>query len=57
MQKTIALLRGFVREDDGQDLVEYGLLAVLICVVAIGAVATLGQTINTAFWQVIANKF
>lgn len=43
--------------EDGQDLLEYGLLAALIAVVAIGAVATLGQTIFTLFWQVIQEAF
>jgi Flp pilus assembly pilin Flp len=43
--------------EDGQDLLEYGLLAALIAVVAIGAVATLGQTIFTMFWQTIQGAF
>jgi Flp pilus assembly pilin Flp len=45
------------RSDDGQDLLEYGLLMALIAVFAIGAVQTLGNTINTVFWQAIANNF
>ena len=46
------------REDDhGQDLLEYGLLAALIAIVALGAVSTVGQTIYTVFWQSIANNF
>jgi Flp pilus assembly pilin Flp len=43
--------------DDGQDLLEYGLLAALIAIVALGAVSTVGQTIYTVFWQSIANNF
>jgi Flp pilus assembly pilin Flp len=43
--------------EEGQDLLEYGLLAALIAVVAIGAVTTLGQTIYTVFWQVIQGAF
>ena len=42
------------RSDEGQDLVEYGLLAALIAVVAIGAVSSVGNIINTVFWQSIA---
>jgi Flp pilus assembly pilin Flp len=42
------------RDDDGQDLVEYGMLAALIALIAFGAVATVGNTINTVFWQTIA---
>jgi len=45
------------RSEDGQDLLEYGLLAALIAVIAIGAVATVGNTINTVFWKVIATNF
>jgi Flp pilus assembly pilin Flp len=44
-------------EDLGQDLLEYGLLAALIAIVALGAVSTVGQTIYTVFWQSIAQNF
>ena len=43
--------------DDGQDLLEYGLLMALIAVFAIGAVSAVGNTINTIFWQSIAANF
>jgi Flp pilus assembly pilin Flp len=43
--------------DEGQDLLEYGLLMALIAVFAIGAVSTLGNTVNTVFWQSIAANF
>ena len=39
---------------DGQDLLEYSLLVALIAIVAVGAVTTLGNTINSVLWQVIA---
>jgi Flp pilus assembly pilin Flp len=45
------------RADEGQDLLEYGLLMALIAIFAMGAVGTLGNTINTIFWQSIANNF
>ena len=45
------------RSEDGQDLLEYGLLAALIACIAIGAVTVVGNTINTVFWQVIAVNF
>jgi pilus assembly protein Flp/PilA len=47
----------FRRSEEGQDLLEYGLLMALIAVLAIGAVSTLGNTVNTVFWQVIASNF
>ena len=43
--------------DEGQDLLEYGLLMALIAIFAIGAVSTLGNTVNTVFWQAIASNF
>ena len=49
--------RTFARSEEGQDLIEYGLLAALIAVVAIGAVSTLGQTIYTVFWKTIQTNF
>jgi Flp pilus assembly pilin Flp len=49
--------RKFTRDEDGQDLIEYGLLVALIAIVALGAVATVGQTIYNVFWQAIAASF
>ena len=45
------------RLEDGQDLLEYGLLAALIAVIALGAVSMVGNTVNTVFWTSIANNF
>jgi Flp pilus assembly pilin Flp len=45
------------RSEEGQDLLEYGLLAALIAIVAISAVATVGQTIYTVFWKTIEAAF
>ena len=55
MQQVLAAIGRLAADDDGQDLLEYGLLAVLIAVVAMAGVTTLGNTINTVFWEVIAN--
>lgn len=43
--------------EEGQDLLEYGLLAALIAVVAFGAVSALGQTIYSVFWKTIGTAF
>jgi Flp pilus assembly pilin Flp len=40
--------------EDGQDLLEYALLVSLIALVAMSAVTTVGSTIKTVFWDVIA---
>jgi Flp pilus assembly pilin Flp len=49
--------RKLSRSEQGQDLLEYGLLAALIALVALGAVSSLGQTIYTVFWQTIQGAF
>jgi Flp pilus assembly pilin Flp len=54
--KRIAGTR-FRHSEDGQDLLEYGLLVALIAVVALGAVSAAGNALSTVFWNVIANNF
>ena len=43
-----------LRRDEGQDLLEYALLIALIALTAIGAVTSVGTTINDVFWQAIS---
>ncbi|MBW8866852.1 MAG: Flp family type IVb pilin [Acidobacteria bacterium] len=43
------------RRTDGQDLLEYGLLAALIALVAMAGISSVGQTIYTLFWRDIGN--
>lgn len=50
---TIDVWRRFARRDDGQDLLEYALLAALIAMIAVSAVTQVGSTIRTVFWDVI----
>jgi Flp pilus assembly pilin Flp len=45
-------LRRFVREDTGQDLVEYALLVALIALFCVGAVTFAGEQIDAAFTAV-----
>ncbi len=42
---------------DGQDLLEYGLLASLISIFAAGAVIVLGEQLDAVMWQTIAQNF
>jgi pilus assembly protein Flp/PilA len=52
MSAVVALVHKLVvRDDEGQDLMEYGLLVALIAIVAIAVVTTVGTTINTMFWE------
>ena len=39
-------LRAFVRNDEGQDLLEYALLVALIAIVCIVAITTTGTNVN-----------
>jgi pilus assembly protein Flp/PilA len=56
MEAVVALIRTLARSrDEGQDLIEYGLLAGLIAVIAVAAMTAVGTTINTLFWQTFAN--
>ena len=60
-EAAAALLRmanhNFPASEEGQDLLEYGLLAALIALVAIGTVTTFGQVIYGVFWQTIQAAF
>ena len=51
---TLAAIRRLAGRDDGQDLIEYGMLAALIALVAIASVASVGNVIFVTFWQNIA---
>ncbi len=49
MKKVQQLLAKFMREESGQDLIEYALIAALIALAAIGAMSTLGSDISNEF--------
>jgi pilus assembly protein Flp/PilA len=55
MNTVLIAVRRLVAKDDGQDLLEYGLLAVLIAVVVMAGVTTVGNKIFEVFWRQIAN--
>jgi Flp pilus assembly pilin Flp len=57
MQQLIDAARRLMRQPEGQDLLEYGLLAALIAIFAMGAVSILGNTIYNIFWNNIAQNF
>jgi pilus assembly protein Flp/PilA len=42
-------VKSFVRNEEGQDLLEYALLVALIALIAIGAVGTAGGVVSTIF--------
>jgi Flp pilus assembly pilin Flp len=51
MKHIWQLVAGFASRCDGQDLIEYGLLAALIAVIAIAAMTGVATTLNTLFYQ------
>ena len=54
MTTLLNVLRSFLRQDNGQDLLEYAMLIALISIFAMGAVSTVGDTINGVFWEAIS---
>ncbi len=46
------LLRNFHNDEAGQDLIEYGLIALLIALGAIAGMSNLAKSINAVFTQV-----
>jgi pilus assembly protein Flp/PilA len=49
------LLKRLWREEEGQDLVEYGLLLVLIALAAFAALAPMGSGVSTVFSAAASN--
>ena len=55
MSMLLNYVNSFVREEEGQDLLEYALLVALIALIAIGAVGMAGGSVQAIF-QSIANQ-
>jgi pilus assembly protein Flp/PilA len=53
MTQLLTSIARLVPDEEGQDLIEYGLLAALIAIVAIVGVTTVGNTIYSLFWNQI----
>ena len=53
MTQVLSVIGRLAQRDEGQDLIEYGLLAALIALVAMVGVTTLGDTIYNVFWKAI----
>ena len=43
------MIRSFFHKEDGQELVEYALILVLIAIVVIGVLTLLGNKVSTVF--------
>lgn len=49
MNRAKGLLQGLMKDESGQDLIEYALIAALIALGAIVAMGSLGNTISNQF--------
>jgi len=47
----LELMNKFIRDEEGQDLVEYALLLVFLALAAIAVLPTLGKAVNNVFSQ------
>ncbi len=57
MARMKAAFKRLVRHDEGQDLVEYGMLVALIVIVVVAALTPVANTITNVFWAPIAQNF
>jgi Flp pilus assembly pilin Flp len=55
MQTVMTAFNRLLVRDDGQDLVEYGLLVVLIALIAIAGITFLGHTVEAVLWEPLAH--
>jgi pilus assembly protein Flp/PilA len=54
VMRLVNMLRTFVNNDEGQDLLEYALLVALIAIVAVAAVTAAGTTVDAVFKDIAA---
>ena len=47
-----AKMIGFIKDEDGATAIEYGLIAALVSVAAIGALSAMGNSLTTLFGTV-----
>ena len=52
--QLVNAVKSFVRNEEGQDLLEYALLVALIALVAVGAVTLAGKNVSTIFNNIAA---
>jgi len=51
LKLATTMLKDFLKDESGQDLVEYALLLVFIALAAIAVLPTLGKAVNNVFSQ------
>jgi pilus assembly protein Flp/PilA len=50
-KNMLELMKKFMKDEEGQDLVEYALLLVFLALAAIAVLPTLGKAVNNVFSQ------
>jgi pilus assembly protein Flp/PilA len=53
-EDVMQLVKSFIRNEEGQDLLEYALLVALIALVAVAAVTAAGGSVKTIFEKIAA---
>ena len=56
-REITARLMALIANEDGQDLLEYSMLAALIALGAVGALRSVGDTLNSLWWEPISGAF
>ena len=57
MKAILNRVQNFIRSEDGPTATEYAVMLALIIVVAIAAITTLGQSVNSTFTNVNSSAF
>ncbi len=52
MSRMLKVLRGLHKDESGQDLIEYALIAALIAFAAIAGMSSLASSLNLAFSKI-----
>ena len=52
MSKLVRFVKQFVRREEGATMIEYGLLAALVSIAALGALQILGPALSSIFTTV-----
>ena len=55
MKNLKAQLIRFAHEESGQDLIEYGLIAMLVALIAITGVSSFGSSVNSFYVKIGTN--
>ena len=50
--KVLRILRNLHKEESGQDLIEYGLIGLIVALGAVAGMGTLASSINAVFTQI-----